>query len=91
MKHVYVAGPYRGPNRWVVHQNIQLAEALGMQVACLGAVPVIPHTMYSAFDGTITNEFWLEATLELLRRCDALLLVPGWERSVGAKGEKIEA
>lgn len=35
--------------------------------------------------------FWIAGTLELLRRCDAILMVPGWEESSGARGELAEA
>lgn len=43
------------------------------------------------FIGTLTPEFWYEATLEALRRCDAVILVPGWEESKGTVAEVAEA
>lgn len=39
----------------------------------------------------LSDRFWLEGTLELLRRCDAVLLVPGWEKSSGTRAEIEEA
>ena len=27
---------------------------------------------------------WLEGDLEMMKRCDAVLMVPGWEKSQGA-------
>lgn len=91
MKLVYVAGPFRSGSAWGVHQNVQAALAVGFQVASLGAVPVIPHSMFQAFDRTLTDEFWLEGTLALMRPCDAVIVVSGWEKSKGTCGEIEEA
>jgi hypothetical protein len=84
MKLVYIAAPFRGKNAWEVEQNIRVAENLGLAVAEMGAVPVIPHTMYRFFDGTLEDRFWLDATLQLMHKCDAMLLGAGWRRSEGA-------
>lgn len=91
MKLVYVAGPYRGQHAWEVEGNIRKAEELGFQIASLGCVPVIPHTMYRFFDGTQTDKFWLGGTLELLRRCDAIIMGYMWRRSKGSSIEFDEA
>lgn len=91
MKLAYIAGPYRGETSWHVESNIRTAENFGMEVAELGAVPVIPHTMYRFWHGTLDDRFWLDATLDLLRRCDAILLCLGWGMSEGSTAEKAEA
>lgn len=92
MKVVYVIGPLFGPNDWEIRRNIHRAAALGYEVAKLGAYPFIPHTNTgSVFIGTMTPEFWYEATLEALRRCDAAILVSGWEESKGSRAEVEEA
>ena len=92
MKVVYVAGPLFGPNDWEIRRNIHRAAALGYEVAKLGAYPRIPHTNTgSVFIGTLTPEFWYAGTLEALRRCDAVILVNGWEESKGARAEVEEA
>ncbi len=91
MKVVYIAGPFRGENSWLVEQNVRRAERLAMQVALRGAMPLCPHTNTRFFNGTLPDEFWLDGTLELLRRCDAVSLVGGWEKSAGARGEVEEA
>lgn len=87
---VYVAGPFRAPTAWEIEQNIRRAENVGFLVAKIGAVPVIPHTQYRFFQGSLPDEFWLEATLEQLRRCDAVALVDGWQNSEGT-GREIDA
>lgn len=87
MKLVFVAGPYRGANAWEVTQNCNQAEALGYKVAQLGAMPVIPHMNTRNFDGTLTDEFWLDGTMELMLRCDALIATEDWPKSRGAQHE----
>jgi hypothetical protein len=41
--------------------------------------------------GAAPDEVWLEGDLELMRRCDAVLLVPGWKQSSGTVAEVTEA
>lgn len=91
MKLVYVAGPFRAENAYQVALNIRAAEWQGYKVARMGAVPVIPHTMYRFFDGTLNDQYWLRATKDLLLRCDAIFLIDGWEESVGSRGERAAA
>ena len=91
MRIVYIAGKYRGPNGWAVAENIRAAERVGFAVAQLGAMPLIPHSNTANFDRTLDDKFWIDGTLELLRRCDAVIMVDGWEHSVGATGERTEA
>ncbi len=88
---VYVAGPFRGPNAWEVEKNIRAAECLAYEVSGLGAMPLCPHTNTRHFNGTRYDEFWLEGTLELLRRCDAAIFTVDWQRSSGARAERAEA
>lgn len=93
MKVVYIAGRFTAPTAWEIEQNVRRAEALAAEVAQLGAMPLCPHTNSRFFFGLIgtTAEFWYDGTLELLRRCDALILVPGWEGSTGTAAEREEA
>lgn len=88
MKLVYVAGPFRAENAWLIELNIRAAEWQGYKIALLGAVPIIPHTMYRFFNGTRNDSFWLQATQDLLARCDAIYMVDGWKRSEGSHAEK---
>jgi len=74
MKVAFIAGPFRGKNAWEVEQNIRRAEEVGFEVAKLGIMPLIPHTNTRFFDGTLTDEFWLEGTQELLKRADMVVL-----------------
>lgn len=92
MKVVYVAGPYTAPNAWERELNVRAEESMAMEVAKLGAMPLCPHTNTRFFDGTLTPEFWNEGTLELLRVCHAMIVLPGAEaKSTGVRREVAEA
>ena len=84
---VYIAGPFTGPTAWDIEQNVRRAEEAGFVVATLGAMPLIPHANTRYFHGQQSAEFWYEGTLELLRRCDGILMVKGW---MGSKGSMTE-
>jgi nucleoside 2-deoxyribosyltransferase len=87
MKVVYIAGPFRGRGDVEVEGNVCEARAVGFRVARHGGVPLIPHSMYEAFDGELTDQFWLDATMHLMGRCDAVVLCDGWHRSQGSIAE----
>lgn len=92
MKVVFISGPYRGPNAWAIYQHVMAAMAVALEVWRLGAVAICPHANTTFFqDAGLADEVWLEGDLELLRRCDAVLLVEGWQESVGAQEEAREA
>ncbi len=91
MKLVYVAGPFRGPNAWEIEQNIRRAESLAIKVWRLGVAVICPHTNARFFQGAADDKIWLEGDLEMLRRCDVVMLTPDWRRSSGAKAEVREA
>jgi hypothetical protein len=87
---IYVAGPYRGPDRAAIAANIDAARRLALYACTLGWFPICPHTNTAHMDADLPNlgdEFWLRGTLELMERCDAVVLVDGWERSAGTLGE----
>lgn len=86
----YIAGPYRASTPWELERNVRVAEALALEVAERGGgkvIPLCPHSMYRFFDRTLTDEFWIGGTLELLRRCDLLVVTPNWRGSQGTLGE----
>jgi len=91
MKVFYIAGPFTAETAWKREQNIRRAEEIALGLATIGIMPLCPHTNTRFFDGECTPDFWYEGTLELLRRCDAVVMVPGWEASRGAVAECNEA
>jgi hypothetical protein len=91
MRVVYIAGPYRAETAWQIEENVRAAERWILPLAEVGVIGWPPHATFRWFHGTMTDRWWLEATKELMRRCDAVFLVPGWHRSVGTHGEREEA
>ena len=98
---IYVAGQYfpdtkehgekAGILHWLMHENIEKARKLGAQCAELGWYPMIPHTNTAWMSGLQDHHWWYDATNEMLRVCDAIIMVPGWKESHGATLEHDEA
>lgn len=88
MKVVYVAGPFRGRCHWDVEENIRRAERLALEVWRSGAACLCPHANTRYFDGAAEDRVWLEGDLEMLGRCDAVVMTTDWERSNGARAER---
>jgi len=87
-KAIYIAGPYRGEDCWVVENNVRRAEEVALEIAVsTHQLPLCPHTMFRFFDGVANDQLWIELTQELLRRADAVVLLQGWWRSSGTMGE----
>jgi nucleoside 2-deoxyribosyltransferase len=91
MKVIYVAGPFRGKDAWTVENNIRRAESLALEIWRFGAAAICPHANTRFFDGAAPDKQFLEGDLEILNRCDAVLLTPDWERGEGARGERAAA
>lgn len=88
---VYVAGPYSADTDEQRNANIRAAWLVGCQVATLGVYPVIPHVNTAHMDKLQEQQWWLDATLELMMRCNAVLMMDNWKKSHGAKGEEAMA
>ena len=88
MKVAYIAGPYRGKTHYEIEQNIRAAEAVAIKYWQLGYAVICPHKNTAHFDGLAPDEVWLKGDLEILKRCDLIVMVPGWEGSMGSRAEK---
>lgn len=91
MKVVYLAGAYRAPTEYGVHRNIQRAEQLALEVWCLGAACLCPHKNTAYMGGALPDEVWLAGDLELMARCDAVLVEPNYGDSEGTAAEIVAA
>ena len=90
MKIVFVSGPFRArdpSNHWEVEQNIRVAEEYALQVWKAGAVAICPHTNSRFFQGAAADNIWLAGYLEVLLRCDAMLVVGDPNSSQGTRAE----
>ncbi len=92
---VYIAGPFRGPNLMAVQENIEAARSRMLPIVQNGFMPVCVHTMEGLAMHDQQQEhdgvFWLEGTLEILRRCDHVIVDYRWLASRGTIAEVREA
>lgn len=90
---VYVAGPYRASTALAVAGNVHRAAAEAAELLYAhGYAVVCPHSMSHGWERhpDYSNERTLEHCCEIVRRCDALLVVGAWMTSSGTLQE-IEA
>jgi hypothetical protein len=87
MKLIYIAGPFRGPSSWDIQKNVMSAMEQAWRVWALGHAAVCPHANTMFFQGSLADDIWLKGDLEIISRCDAMLMAPHWEGSVGSQVE----
>ncbi len=84
MRLLYIAGPWRGETHREVELNINTAHTVGKVAAKRGWFPVMSHIEAANLghispDSLGDDNFYLQGAIELMLRCDAVLLCPGWE------------
>ena len=84
---VYVAGPYRAKEHYDVLTNIRTAEAAYDKLTAAGIYAYCPHVHTAFKNGLADDDFWLSHGLEMVRRCDALVLIGDWRLSEGSMAE----
>ena len=88
MKVIYISGPYRSDGWNGVWENVMRARDVARKLWRKGWVVICPHTNTIFMDGPdLPGETFIRGDLELVRRCDAVFLLPNWERSEGARIE----
>jgi len=91
MKVVFLSGPYRSDTESGVVGNIRRAEKVAVELWRMGYAVICPHKNTSLLGGLCDDSVWLEGDLELLRRSDCIVLIPGWQGSEGSRSEAQEA
>lgn len=92
MKVIYICGPIRNDNAEIQKRNIGKGILAAKAIWQAGGGAICPH-MNAYFDAPANDNpaseqtKALEADLALIGRCDAILALPGWQRSVGASAE----
>lgn len=75
----YLAAPYSAPTREGIEANVLHAVQWWRRLADAGYMVVLPHTS-DLLDALTAQhfgpEFYYDYTLKLMRRCDAVVLVP---------------
>lgn len=87
MKLAYIAGPYRSDTIRGTVENIRRAEAVAIKYWKKGYAVICPHMNTALFDGLLPDGVWLEGDIEILKRCDVIILMRGWSQSKGAQLE----
>lgn len=85
MHYVYVAGPI---SKGDVFKNLRMGIDTGAELRKLGFAPFVPHYDFLAYmyrDDVWTYEEVLANDFDWIRRCDAILRLPG--ESAGAERE----
>lgn len=89
MKVVYLAGRYRDARgHYYVTKNIELARDIALELWRLGYAVICPHMNTAHLDGAAPDDVWLRGDIELLKRSDIVVMIPGWEQSKGAQDEE---
>lgn len=91
MRLIYISAPFSAGNNWDFEANVRKAEQVAKVIADNGGVPVSRHSLFKRFSGTITGSFWINAAVEVMKKCDAVVLLPGWNDSPGASYENTVA
>ena len=88
---VYVAGPYSAGNVMDVLRNIGRGQKACARIFSLGFAPFCPwHDKTYVYDNPeaeFTVEQFYKFSIAWLEVCDAVLVLPGWERSKGTLAE----
>ncbi len=86
---VYVSGPYYGNTPEQIDKNIAAARAVAIKLWEMGHAVICPHTNTIHFeqDCEATYEQYIEGDLNMISRCDAMVMLKYWETSKGAKIE----
>jgi hypothetical protein len=84
---VYLAGPFRAPTNWEIVQNVRAAEEVSLQLWALGVAPICPHLNTANYQGALPDSTWLDGDIAILCKCDGVVMMPDWKKSVGSRGE----
>jgi hypothetical protein len=91
-KLIYVAGKYTGKTWSEIEDNIRKAEEVSIQLIQRGWAVITPHKntghyeIYEKVAGITYND-WIEISKTLLSKCDAIIMLHGWQSSKGARIE----
>lgn len=78
---IFVSGRFRAPSMYEIEQNIRRAETAALALWRAGFVVLCPHMNTHFFDGAAPDDIWLKGDLELLRRCDGMVVIDNGKTS----------
>jgi len=86
MKLIYVSGKYRDNSSIGVIENIFHATEASYRLWGKGWAVICPH-MNTAHFRDLPHKLIMPGDFEMVRRCDALYMLKGWQESKGAVAE----
>lgn len=89
---IYLAAPYNHPDSDFVTQRMALFCIIDAKLCKQGLLTVSPlskHWMKYYTSIPLTWDFWKNYSEQLMSKCDALyvIMMEGWEQSVGVQAE----
>lgn len=90
---IYIAGKYTADTPEEITENIVFARQYAIEVWQLGYTALCPHlnTFHFEKDAELEYEDYMNGDFELIKRCDALFMLPNWTDSMGATREREHA
>jgi len=91
---VYVSGKYTGDSHEEIDTNILKAQKYAVDIWNAGHMAFTPHLNTRHFERLcphVDHRKYLELDLAVLKVCDVIFMIPGWESSPGANIEREEA
>lgn len=89
MKLVFICAPFRAGTALGIARNVAAAQEIALEVWKMGAAAYCPHLNTANFHRSLPDEVFLDGHIEVLKRCDAILIVPDGNMSCteGMRGE----
>ena len=86
---VYVSGPYSAGTDEGITENIERARGVAIALWDKGHYALTPHLNTAHFERDCKADYrqYMAGDLAMLSVCDAMVMVPGWETSAGAREE----
>jgi len=87
MRVLYIAGKYSDKDDTKQLANIRHAGQAAIAMWRKGYAVICPHLNTALFDWTypeVERNVWIDGDLEILRRCDVVYFLKGYEESEGA-------
>jgi nucleoside 2-deoxyribosyltransferase len=92
---IYLAGSIRPHGNQTLEGNVATAKQLALDLWKKGYTVFCPHANsdlpISLADKEVEAQRWLNGDLEILSKCDALVVMSEWNLSQGTIGEMVHA
>jgi hypothetical protein len=87
MKMLYIAGKYRSNSIDGVKENVRVARRYAEKYWKLGYAVICPHTNSGTMEYDVSEQLLMDGDLEFIKRCDVIVMLPGWIESAGSRAE----